>query len=113
MLTQNFHLFIGKRTPCLKYFSASSITYQIPYTPWRSLLYVPVNNNKKVSKILKLGADSICLDCEDGWALNMKEAARNIIRTIVSVKFGRSECSVKVNSDDSGVCEEDLKVVLG
>lgn len=43
----------------------------------------------------------------------MEEAARNIIRTIVSVMFGRSECSVKVNSDDSGVCEEDLKVVLG
>ena len=29
------------------------------------------------------------------------------------VDFGRSECSVRVNSADSGLCGEDLKVVLG
>ena len=30
-----------------------------------------------------------------------------------NVEFVRSECSVRVNSADSGLCGEDLKVVLG
>jgi len=68
------------------------------------------------SKIPMLGADCVCLDCEDGVALNMKESARNNIRDILDsqkVDFGGSECSVRVNSVDSGLCEKDLEVVLG
>ena len=38
----------------------------------RSLMYVPGNDERKISKIPVLGADCICLDCEDGVALNKK-----------------------------------------
>jgi len=79
-------------------------------------MYVPGNDTRKVEKIPNLGADCICLDCEDGVALNMKESARNNIRNILdtkSVNFGNSECSVRVNSVDSGLCFKDLEVVLG
>ena len=38
----------------------------------RSLMYVPGNDERKIGKIPQLGADCICLDCEDGVALNMK-----------------------------------------
>ena len=35
-------------------------------------MYVPGNDERKISKIPQLGADCICLDCEDGVALSMK-----------------------------------------
>jgi hypothetical protein len=35
-------------------------------------MYVPGNDERKIGKIPQLGADCICLDCEDGVALNMK-----------------------------------------
>ncbi|TRY64099.1 hypothetical protein TCAL_12594 [Tigriopus californicus] len=86
------------------------------YTPRRALMYVPGNDERKVAKIPKLGADCICLDCEDGVSINKKLEARTNIRRILderSVDFGQSECSVRVNSVESGLCEEDLKAVLG
>jgi len=36
-------------------------------------MYVPGSDLRKVEKIPKLGADCICIDCEDGVALNMKD----------------------------------------
>jgi len=119
MLAQKFHRMIAKRMPLntnIKQFSTSVIRQNVPYTPRRSLMYVPGNDDRKIAKIPKLGADCICLDCEDGVALNMKESARNNIRSILdtkSVDFGNSECSVRVNSVDSGLCFKDLEVVLG
>ena len=79
-------------------------------------MYVPGSDARKIAKIPKLNADCICLDCEDGVATNKKTEARNSIRKILddgNVDFGRSECSVRVNSVESGLCEEDLGVVLG
>jgi len=79
-------------------------------------MYVPGNDNRKIGKIPSLGADCICLDCEDGVATNKKVDARENIALLLSedkVQFGRSECSVRVNSVDSGLCEEDMRVVLG
>jgi len=69
-----------------------------------------------IAKIPNLGADCVCLDCEDGVAINMKEAARSNIRKILdsqSINFGKSECSVRVNSVDTGLCQDDLEVILG
>lgn len=86
------------------------------YVPRRALMYVPGSDQRKVAKIPQLGADCVCLDCEDGVALNMKDVARNNIRDILdsgSVDFGRSECSVRVNSMESGMCGKDLNTVLG
>jgi len=118
MLTQKFQRMITKRpfVSLYKYFSTSPTHHHVPYTPRRSLMYVPGNDDRKVAKIPKLGADCICLDCEDGVALNMKESARNNIRSILDnkeVDFEGSECSVRINSVDSGLCEKDLEVILG
>jgi citrate lyase subunit beta-like protein len=79
------------------------------------MMYVPGNDEKKVSKIPSLGADCICLDCEDGVALSKKAEARKNIRKILeekSIEFGRSECSVRVNSVESGIMQEDIKIIL-
>ena len=42
------------------------------YTPRRSLLYIPGNDEKKVTKATGLAADCVVLDCEDGVAFNRK-----------------------------------------
>lgn len=80
-------------------------------------MYVPGNDDRKLAKIPSLGADCICLDCEDGVALNKKEEARNKIRRLLDDRpkwnFGMSECSVRVNAVGSGMCADDLNVVLG
>ena len=55
-------------------------------------MYVPGNDDRKLAKIPSLGADCICLDCEDGVAANMKEAARTNIRNILDtrrIEFGK------------------------
>jgi len=79
-------------------------------------MYVPGNDDRKLSKIPQLGADCICLDCEDGVSVNKKVDARNNIAKLLQsreIDFGRSECSVRVNSVDSGLCEEDMEIILG
>lgn len=42
------------------------------YTPRRSFLYIPGNEERKVSKASGLNADCVVLDCEDGVAVNKK-----------------------------------------
>ena len=72
--------------------STTAPSAQVAYRPRRSLMYVPGNDERKVAKIPVLGADCVCLDCEDGVAVNKKEAARANIRRLLdtqSVDFGK------------------------
>ncbi len=79
----------------------------------RALLYVPGDDWKKITKALTLGVDSICLDMEDGVALNRKEAARQtIVRALQELDFGRSEKLVRINAVGSGLEREDIATVL-
>ena len=45
----------------------------------RALLYMPGDDWKKITKALTLGVDCICMDMEDGVALNRKAEARATI----------------------------------
>ena len=47
-------------------------------------MYVPGNDDRKVAKIPSLGADCVCLDCEDGVAVNMKQAATHYYDNVQS-----------------------------
>ncbi|KAH9400278.1 hypothetical protein TYRP_001839 [Tyrophagus putrescentiae] len=87
----------------------------------RALLYVPGNDQRKVDKVKAIvnSVDSIVLDCEDGVAVNMKEEARQrILSTLSSLTTDGSDdvlldrLSVRVNSVDSGLAADDLRVVL-
>lgn len=42
------------------------------YTPRRSVLYVPGNDERKIKKVTSLDVDCVVLDCEDGVAMNRK-----------------------------------------
>lgn len=80
----------------------------------RSLLYMPGTDWRKIEKAaLELDADSVCMDLEDGVALNAKETARTtIVQALRTLDFGRSERLVRVNHMDSGLVEADLAAVL-
>jgi citrate lyase beta subunit len=77
------------------------------------MLYVPGDDLHKIQKALGLNVDSICLDIEDGVAINRKEdARRTIVEALGSLDFGRSERLVRVNPVDSDLIAADLQAVL-
>lgn len=58
----------------------------------RALLYVPGNDHKKIYKATSLDVDCVCLDIEDGVAINQKEEARKTISEVLkTINFNRCE----------------------
>jgi len=81
--------------------------------PRRALLYMPGDDWKKITKSVTLGVDSICMDMEDGAALNRKvEARATIVKALQELDFGKSEKLVRINSVGSGFEKDDLGAVL-
>jgi citrate lyase beta subunit len=79
----------------------------------RALLYMPGDDRHKIEKALILGVDCICMDMEDGVALNHKTQARRIITAALrELDFGRSERLVRINAVGSGLEAEDIQTVL-
>lgn len=79
----------------------------------RSLLFVPGDSRRKIEKAATLGADCVCLDLEDGVALNQKQAAREAVaEAFRTLNFGRSERLVRINRYGSGWEAEDLAHTL-
>ncbi len=75
---------------------------------------MPGTDWRKIEKAAtELDADSVCLDLEDGVALNAKAEARaTVIRALQTLDFRRSEKLVRINSLDSGLAKDDLAAVL-
>jgi citrate lyase beta subunit len=79
----------------------------------RALLYMPGDDRRKIEKAVGLGVDSICMDLEDGVALNRKQDARDMIRAALeTLDFGKAERLVRINPVNSDLVSEDLKAVL-
>lgn len=79
----------------------------------RALLYMPGDNWKMISKSITLGVDSICMDMEDGTAVNKKAEARaTIARALQELNFGASEKLARINSVGSGWEKDDIEAVL-
>lgn len=79
----------------------------------RALLYMPGDDLHKIRKATTLGVDCICMDIEDGVALNRKTEARSTItEALQTLDFGRAERLVRINPVGSGLEEEDLSAVL-
>ncbi len=75
----------------------------------RSLLFVPGDSRRKIDKALTLGADCVCLDLEDGVAVNQKQAARDPIRqALQTLDFGQSERMIRLNRFGSGLEADDF-----
>ena len=79
----------------------------------RALLYMPGDDLHKIRKASTLGVDCICMDMEDGVAVNRKITAREtIIKALQIVDFGRSERLVRINPVGSGMEADELNAVL-
>jgi citrate lyase beta subunit len=79
----------------------------------RALLYMPGDDRHKIEKALTLDVDCICMDMEDGVALNRKSEARRISAAALrELTFSRSEKLARINAVGSGLEMEDLETVL-
>jgi citrate lyase beta subunit len=67
----------------------------------------------KIQKAITLGVDCVCMDIEDGVALNRKvEARATIAEALRTFDFHDAERLVRINPVGSGMEEEDLRAVL-
>jgi citrate lyase beta subunit len=74
---------------------------------------MPGDDWKKITKSITLGVDSICMDMEDGTALNRKtEARQTIARALKELNFGNSEKLARINGIGTGFEQDDLAVIL-
>ena len=79
----------------------------------RAILYVPGNETHKIEKAVTLGADSVCLDLEDGVAFNRKAEARlRVANAVRSLDFGASEKLARINAVGTGLEAQDLEAVV-
>ncbi len=79
----------------------------------RALLYMPGDNWRMITKSVTLGVDSICMDMEDGTAVNKKAEARaTIAKALQELDFGASEKLARINSVGSGWEKDDIEAVL-
>ena len=82
---------------------------------FRSLLFIPGNNERFLKKSTSLHPDILCFDLEDSVPSNEKEAARRLVAAqLASQKEDRlSPIYVRINSVDSGMIDGDLESVIG
>jgi citrate lyase beta subunit len=74
---------------------------------------MPGDDWKKITKALTLGVDCICMDMEDGVAINKKAEARTTIaKALRELDFGKSEKLARINAAGSGMEKEDIEAVL-
>jgi citrate lyase subunit beta-like protein len=74
---------------------------------------MPGDNWKMITKSITLGVDSICMDMEDGAAVNKKAEARaTIVKALQELDFGTSEKLARINAVGSGWEKDDIEAVL-
>ena len=79
----------------------------------RALLYMPGDDWNKINKAITLHVDSICMDMEDGVALNRKSYARaTIAKALQELSFGKAEKLARINAIGSGFEKDDIETVL-
>jgi citrate lyase beta subunit len=74
---------------------------------------MPGDDRRKIEKATTLGVDCICMDLEDGTAINKKAEARAVIaKAMKELDFGASERCIRINSIGSGFEKDDLASAL-
>ena len=81
---------------------------------FRSLLFIPGNNERFLKKSIKLQADILCFDLEDSVPSNEKEAARILVAKYLAPRQGENDSFiyVRINSFDSGLVDGDLERIV-
>lgn len=79
----------------------------------RSMLFVPGNSMRMITKAPTLPADAIIFDLEDAVPLPDKETARILVRdSIRAVKSAGAYIFVRINALTTGLTAEDLKFIV-
>lgn len=78
---------------------------------YRSMLFVPATDLKKINKALASNADCVILDLEDAVALSEKEAAQIVVRDVLKGQQNR-HVYVRVNSIDTPFIHRDLTTII-
>jgi citrate lyase subunit beta/citryl-CoA lyase len=82
----------------------------------RSLLFIPGDSDKKLSKVAGCGADAVILDLEDAVAPANKAAARDrvaeFLRAFDRTAKSAPELWVRINPLESGLAESDLAAIV-
>jgi citrate lyase beta subunit len=74
---------------------------------------MPGDDRRKIEKATTLSVDCICMDLEDGTAVNKKAEAREVIaQAMRELDFGNSERCIRINSISSGFEYDDLAAAL-
>jgi citrate lyase subunit beta / citryl-CoA lyase len=81
---------------------------------FRSLLFIPGNNERFLKKSTNLRPDILCFDLEDSVPPNEKEAARNSVAGLLASRQEDTDSFiyVRINSVDSGLVDGDLERVV-
>ena len=81
---------------------------------FRSLLFIPGNNERFLKKSTNLLPDILCFDLEDSVSSNEKEIARTLVASHLASQEEDKESSnyVRINSLESGLVDGDLEQVL-
>lgn len=83
--------------------------------PLRSLLFIPADSEKKLSKADDCGADAVILDLEDAVAPANKPLARQLAQAFMKARPRSQRTTqlwVRVNPFDTGMTLEDLTAVV-
>jgi len=79
----------------------------------RSLLFVPADSERKLSRAAETGADALILDLEDAVAPGRKAAARAMARAYLSAGGAAGPALyVRINGFDTGLALDDLVGIL-
>lgn len=80
---------------------------------FRSMLYVPGNNPGMVQQATIYGADSVLLDLEDSVDPEEKDAAREIVKSLIPL-LDRSQCvlTVRINNMGTDLGKLDLEAIV-
>lgn len=80
----------------------------------RSMLFVPADSERKMSKGLQSEADALILDLEDSVAMANKLLARQMATTFIAEQADQISASlfVRINPLDSGMAIDDLASVV-
>lgn len=80
-----------------------------PFRPRRSVLYVPASNAKALAKVAFLTADAVIFDLEDAVAPDVKENAREALRSyFLEHPTSKAERIIRINGLSSEWGAEDL-----
>jgi citrate lyase subunit beta/citryl-CoA lyase len=79
----------------------------------RSVLFVPANVERFVTRAPEVGADVVCLDLEDSVPTDEKSTARTMAaEALASMPRSGYSAFVRVNGLDTGLLEDDLLAVV-